>query len=158
MLDICTCIISFIIFSDLVPDLYFQDTDTWDSGDMHYFDYMTFLDIPCYFILWSRVLVIMLHDSYLSRTSHVHYIHITPCMHGHIAHDLSFWLFLILLLPSVLETDKHIIFLCPIDYYYIFIFSLLLFFFLRVLLLVCFWRTFIIFQYLDQKAGIESWS
>ena len=44
MLDICTCIISFIVFSDLVPDLYFQDTDTWDSCDMHYLDYMTFLE------------------------------------------------------------------------------------------------------------------
>jgi len=111
MLDICTCIISCIVFSDIVLEIYFQDTDTWNSCDLHYLDYMTFLDIPCYFILWSRVLVIMLHDSYLSKTSHVHYIHITPCMHGLIVHDLSFWLFLLLLLPSVLDTAKHIIFM-----------------------------------------------
>ena len=55
-------------------------------------------------------LVIMLHDSFLSRTSHVHYIHvIIPCMHGLIVHDLSSRLFMLLLLPSVLDTAKHII-------------------------------------------------
>ena len=60
MLDICTCIISCIIFSDIVPDVYFHNTDTWDSCDMHYIDYMMFLDLPCYFILWSCVLAILL--------------------------------------------------------------------------------------------------
>ena len=44
MLDIYTCIISCIIFSDLVPDIYFLKNDTWDSCGMHYLDYMTFLD------------------------------------------------------------------------------------------------------------------
>jgi len=59
MLNIYTCIISCIVFSDQVPDIYFHDTDTWDSCDLHYLDYMTFLDLPCYFILWSCVLVIL---------------------------------------------------------------------------------------------------
>jgi len=57
-LDIYTCIISCIVFSDLVPDLYFHDTDTWDSCDMHYLDYMMFLDhhviLSCDLVfLWS---------------------------------------------------------------------------------------------------------
>ena len=165
MIDICTCIISYIVFSNLVPDMYqdtdtwdscdmhmYQDTDTWDSCDMHYLDYMIFLDILCYFILWSRVLVIILHDSYLSRTSHVHYIHVTPCMHDLIVHDLSLdyscdcYYIQFLIFP-------YILFLCPTYCYYIFIFSLLSFFFLRVLL-----DLYIIFQYLDQEAGIESCS
>ena len=59
MLDIYTCIISCIVFSDLVPDLYLYDTDTWNSCDMYFLDYMMFLDLPCYFILWSHVLVIL---------------------------------------------------------------------------------------------------
>ena len=56
MLDIYTCIISCIVFNDLVTDIYFYDTDTWNLYDMHYLDYMTFLDIPCYcdlVFLWS---------------------------------------------------------------------------------------------------------
>jgi len=32
-------------------------------------------------------LVIMLYDSYSSRTSHVHYIHVRPCMHGRLAQN-----------------------------------------------------------------------
>ena len=84
MLDICTWTLSFIIFSDLVPDLYFQDTDTWDSCDMHYTDYVMFLDLPWCFILWSHVLVIILHDNYLSRIFHVHYMHVTPYMCWHL--------------------------------------------------------------------------
>ena len=48
MLDIYTCIISCMVFSNLVPDIYFHGADTWDSCDMHYIDYMMFLDLPCY--------------------------------------------------------------------------------------------------------------
>jgi len=114
-------------------------------------------DIPGHTMLFYLVissscdLVIMLHYSYLFRMSHVHYIHVTPYMHGLVVHDLSSWLFLLLLLPSVLDTTKHIILMSYLRYY-IFIFSLLLFFSLHVLLLVCFCRTFILFfQYLDQK-------
>ena len=80
MLDIYTYIISNIVFSDLVLDLCFHDTDTWYSCDMHYLDYMTFLDLHY---------MIMLYDSYSSMTSHVHYIHGTPCMHDRLAHDPS---------------------------------------------------------------------
>ena len=137
---------------DLVPDLYFRDT-TWDSCDMHYLDYMIFLDWPCDFNLWSRVscdLVIMLHDSYSSRTIRVHYIHVRTCMHGLLVHDLSSWLFLLMLLLSVLDTANHIVLIISMPYFTVaaFSYSLLLFFFLRVLLLVWFWQTFIIFQYL----------
>ena len=152
MLDINICIISCIVFSDLVPDIYFHNTDTWDSCDMHYLVYMKFLSWPCEFNLWSRVLMIMLHDSYSFRTSHVHYIHVTTCMHDLIIYNLSSRLFLLLLLLSVLDTVKYIVLLILMPYlhcYCIFIFSLLLFFFLRVLLLVRFWQIIIIFQYLD---------
>jgi len=92
-------------------------------------------------ILSSCDLVIMLHDSYLSRTSHIHYIHVTPCMHDLIVHDLSSRLFLLLLLLSVLDTVKHIMLM---SYLLLLHFHILSFLF-RVLLLVRFWRTFILF-------------
>ena len=158
MLDICTCIISFIVFSDLVPDMYLQDADTWDSCDMHYLDYMTFLDIPCYFILWSRLLVIMLHDSFLSRTFHVHYIHITLCMHGLLVHDLSSWLFLLLLLLSVLDTAKHIILMSYLLFLHFHILSLIVLFPSCTLASPLLTDFYIIFQYLDLDADIESFS
>ena len=147
MLDIYTCIVSCIIFSDLTPDLYLHDTDIWDSRDMHYLDYMMFLDLPCYFILLSRVLVnlvIILHSSYSSRISHVHYIHVTPCMHDLIVYDLSSWLFLLLLLLSVIDTTKHIMLMSYLLLLHLHILSFIILF-LRVLLLVRFWRTFILF-------------
>ena len=93
---------------------------------MHYLDYMTFLDIPCYFTLCSRVLVIiviMWHDNYLSRIFHVHYIYVTPCMHDFIVHDLSSRFFLLLLSLSVLNNTNHIVLTISIPYlcyYYIF--------------------------------------
>ena len=107
---------------DLAPDIYFGNSDTWDLCNMHYLDYMIFLNWPCYFNLWSRVLVFMLHDSYSSRTSRVHYIHVTTCIHGLIIHDLSFWLFLLLLLHSVLDAANHIVLIISMPYsccYYI---------------------------------------
>ena len=158
MLDICTCIISFIVFSDLVPDLYFQDTDTWDSCDMHYLDYMTFIDIPCYFILWSWVLVIILHDSYLSRTSHAHYIHVTPCMYDLIVHDLSSWLFLLLLLFSVLDTAKHIMLMSYLLLLHFHILSFIILLPSCALVGPLMTDLYIIFQYLDQEAGKKSYS
>ena len=125
MLDICTCIISFTVFSDLVPDLYFQDTNTWDSCDMHYLDYMTFVNIPCYFILWSQVLVI-LWLYYTTVTCPRRLIFIIYMSH----HTCTVLLYMIYLLDysyyyyyfqfSILP---NILFLCPTYCYYIFIFS-----------------------------------
>jgi len=60
--------------------------------------------------------------------------------------------FLLLLLLLVLDTTNHIIFIVSMPNlycYYIFIFSFLLLFSPRVLLLVRFWQIIIIFQYLD---------
>jgi len=54
---------------------------------------MIFLDLACDFkivILCSGNLVIMLHDIYSSRTSHVYYIHVMTCIHGQTIHDLLF--------------------------------------------------------------------
>jgi len=130
MLDICTYIISFILFSDLVPD-------TWDSCDMHYLDYMTFLDIPCYFTLCSRVLMILwlcyttINMSYYVCTVSLYMIY-------HLDYSFYYYYLQFSILPNIM-------FLCPVYCYYFFIFSLLSFFFLRVLLLVRFWQTFILF-------------
>ena len=63
MLDICTCIISYIIFSDLVPGIYFQDTDTWDSCDMHY---LTTWHSWTYHVILSRDLVFWWSCDYIS--------------------------------------------------------------------------------------------
>jgi len=41
-------------------------------------------------ILWFYDLMIMIHNSYSSRTSHVYFIHVTICMHVHTVHDLLF--------------------------------------------------------------------
>ena len=139
MLDIYTCIISCIIFSDLVPDLYFYDTNTWDSCDMHYLDYMTFLDIPCYFILWFRVLVILwlcytivtcpgysmfiIYMSHYACTILLYMIYLLDC-------SCCYYYFQFLILPNILC-------LCPTYCYYIFIFSSIVLF-LRLLLLVRF--------------------
>jgi len=125
MLDICTCIIFFIIFSDLVPDMYFQDTNTWDSCDMHYLDYMTFLDLPWFFILWSRVLVI-LWLCYITVTYPGHFMFIIYMSHYACTVSLYmiylpdyscyYYYFQFSILPNIL-------FLCPTYCYYIFIFS-----------------------------------
>ena len=53
--------------------------------------------------------VIILHNSYSSRISHVHYIHVITFMHGLIVHDLSSWLFMLLLSLLVFDTINHII-------------------------------------------------
>ena len=132
MLDIYICIISCIILSDLLPDIYFHwltlETHvtciilTWHSWTYHV---ILSCDIE---FLWSCDYVTR---QYLFRTFHVHYIYVTLCMHGLLAHDLSSWLFLLLLLLSVFDTDKHIVVLILKPYLYcycIFIFSLLLFF------------------------------
>ena len=119
-----TCILSCIVFSDLLPDLYFHDTDTWDSCDLHYLDYMVCLELSCYYLVISCScdFMIMLHDSYSFRTSHVHCIHVTLCMHDFLVHDLSSYYpcycyyFQFSILPNIL-------FLCPTYCYYIFIFS-----------------------------------
>ena len=112
MLDLYTCIIFCIILSDLVSHLYFHDY--WYLRLLrHVLSWLH--DILGHTMLFHLVIssscepVTMWHDSYLSRMSHVHYIHVTPCMHGLIVHDLSFWLFLLLLLPLVIDTAKHTI-------------------------------------------------
>jgi len=138
-------IISCIIFSNLVLDMYFQDTDTRDSCDMH--DYMTFLDIPCYFILWSRVLVIV-WLCYTTVTCPGHFMFIIYMSHYactvslYMIYHLDYSCYYYYLQFSILP---NILLLCPVYCYYFFIFSLLSFFFLRVLLLVRFWWTFILF-------------
>jgi len=139
---------------DLVLNIYFHDTDTWDSCDMHYLDYMIFLDWPCDFNLWSRVLMIL----WLCYTRSLYSCH---NMHARSSCTRSIIVIIpVLLLLSVPDTVNYIVLIISMPYLYcycIFIFSLLIFFSFRVLLLVRFWRTFIIFQYLDQKASIESW-
>ena len=75
MLDIYTCIISCIVFSNLVLNLYFRDTNTWNSCDVHYLEYMIFVDPPCYFILWSRVLeILLLYYTTVTRLGHLMFI------------------------------------------------------------------------------------
>ena len=131
MLDIYTCIISCMVFSDLLLDIYFHDTDTWDSCDMHYLDYMIFLDWPCDFklvILWSWDYVtwyLFVQDISCS---------LYPCHNVH-ARSPCIWsivsIFLLLLLLLVLSTSKHIVLLISMPYLYcycILIFSLILFF------------------------------
>jgi len=143
MLDIYTCIISCIVFSNLVLNLYFRDTNTWNSCDVHYLEYMIFVDPPCYFILWSRVLLI-LWLCYMTVTHPGHFLFIKYMSHHAwtvLVHDLLFRLFVLLLLLLVLDTTNHIVFIISMPYlyyFYIFIFSLLLFFSLRVLLPVRF--------------------
>ena len=143
MLDICSCIISFIVISDLVPDLYFQDTDTWDSCEMHCLDYSCDLEFlgSCDYV--SRQLLV--------QDISCHYIHITPCMHGLIVHDLSsdyscyYYYIQFLLFPNIF----------PTYYYYIFIFSPSCSCTIAGPLLT---DLYIIFQCLDLNAGIESFS
>jgi len=132
---------------------YLQWSSTWDLFSRYWhlrlmWHVLSWLhDIPGHTVLFylvilsSCVLVIMLHDSYLSRTSHIHYICITPCIHDFIVHDWSSRLFLVLLLPSVLDIAKHIILMSYLLLLHFHILSLLF----RVVLLVRFWRTFIIF-------------
>jgi len=66
-----------------------------------------------YLVISSSIdFVIMLHHSYSSRTLHVHYIHVTLCMHDFLVHDLSSYYpcncyyFQFSILPNIL-------FLCP---------------------------------------------
>jgi len=147
MLDIYTCIISCIVFSDLVPDIYFHDTDTWDSCDMRYIDYMMFLDLPWCFILWSRVPVILwLYYTPVTRSGHLMFIiymsHYACMALLYMIYHPDYFCYCYYFQFSILP---NILFLYPTYCYYFFIFSLLSFFSLRVLLLVRFWRTFIIF-------------
>ena len=61
--------------SDLVPDLCSRGSDTWDTCDMHYLDYMILLDWPCDFNLWSHVLVIFwLCYTIVTRPRHLMFI------------------------------------------------------------------------------------
>ena len=91
-----------------------------------------FLDLPWCFILWSRVLVIMLHDSYLSgRLMFIIYMSHHACtVLLYMIYLLDYSCYYYYFQPSILP---NILFLCPTYCYYIFIFSLLLFFSLRVL-------------------------
>ena len=73
-------------------------------------------------------LVITLHDSYSSKTSHVHYIHITPCTYDLLVHDLSSRLFLLLLLLSVFDTAKHFVLIISMPYWTVTVFSYSLFY------------------------------
>ena len=155
--------LSCIIFSDLVPDIYFHDTDTWDSCDMHYIDYMMFLDLPFYFILWSRVLVILwLCCITITHPGHLMFIiymsHHACTVSLYMIYRLDFPVIVITFSSRYCQTYLLLIFMPYLYCYCIFVFSLLIFFSLRVLFLVRFWWTFIIFQHLNQKAGIESWS
>ena len=136
MLDIYTCIISCIVFRDLVPDIYFHDTDTWDLCDMYYLNFMMFLDWPCDFILWYCILVILwLCYTTVTRPGHLMFI-IYMSHHSCMQYTVSLYMiyrlnFLLLLLLSVLDTAKYIVLLISMPYlccYYIFIFFLLLFF------------------------------
>jgi len=103
-------------------------------------------------------LMIMLHDSYLSRIFQVHYIHVTLCMHGLLVHDLSSRLFLLLLLLSVLDTTKHIVLMSYLLLLYFHILSFIVLFPSCALAGPLLTDPYYIFQYLDQKAGIESCS
>jgi len=102
--------------------------------------------------------MIMLHDSYLSRTSHVHYIYVTSCMHGFIVHDLSSRLFLLLLLLLVLDTAKYIVLMSYLLLLHFHILSFIVLFPSCTLASLLLTDLYIIFQYLDQEAGIESYS
>ena len=106
----------------------------------------------------SYDLVIMLHDSYLFRTFHVHYIHVTLCMHGLLVHDLSSRLFLLLLLPSVLDTAKYIVLMSCLLLLLFHILSFIILFPSCTLASPLLTDLYIIFHYLDQEAGIESCS
>jgi len=66
--------------------------------------------------------VIMLHNIYLSRTSHVYYIHVTTWIHEHTVHDLFFCY-----CSRYCQTYWYFIFTFYLYYHYIFIFLLLLF-------------------------------
>jgi len=154
MLDIYTYIISCIIFSDLVHDLYFYDTDTWDSCDMHYLDYMMFLDLLCYFILWYRILVI-LWLYYIIVTHPGHLMFIIYMSHYACTTLLYMTCHLIIVITfsyrycPKYRTSYFNALLVLLLYFHILSFTIL---FLRVLLVVRFWWTIIIiFQYLDQQ-------
>ena len=134
-----------VLSCDLEPNMCFCNTDTWDFCDKHSLDYMIFLDLLCDFKLWFCELVIMIHDSYSSKTSHAHYTHVTARMHEHTVHDLLFYFRYSSL---YCQTCWFFLFWCPISN--VTIFSCLYFccsFLSCVHLLVQFWRTYIIFQY-----------
>jgi len=150
MLNIYTCIIFGIVFSDLVSHLYFYDTDTWDSCDS------IILTTWCswtYHVILSCDLVFLWFYDYVTRQFLIHDIscslYTCHTMHARTSCAwLSSQLFLLLLLLSVFDTANIVLISMSYLYCYcIFIFSLLLFFSLRVLLLVSFWQTIIIFQY-----------
>ena len=140
--------------------MYFHDTDTWDSCDMYYLVYMIFLDWSCEFNLWSFVLVILW--SCYTTVTHPRRLMFIIFMWQHVCTVLLYMIFrpdysCYCYYFQFLINAMHIVLMSYLYCYCAFIFSLLLFFSLRVLLLVHFWRTYIIFQYLDHKAGIESW-
>jgi len=60
-------------------------------------------------------LVIILHNNYSSRTSHIHYIHVTLCMHDLLAHDLSSWFscYCYYFQISILSNISYFLFQCP---------------------------------------------
>jgi len=157
MLDIYTCILSCIIFNDLVPDLYFHDTDTWDSCDIRilitWYSWTDLVILTCDF-LWSCVYItwqLLIQDISCSLYSY-HNMHArSPCTQSIVL------IFLSLLLLSVLDTANHIVLMSYLLLLHLHILSFNILF-SRVLLLVHFWWTFIIFYYRDQKASIESWS
>ena len=130
MLDINTCIISCIVFNDLVTDLYLYDTDTWDYCDMHYLDYMIFLDWPCdlscdLVFLWScdyvirQLLVQNISCSLYFMSQHA--CTVLLYIIYYLDYSCYCYYFQFSILPSIF-------FLCPTYCYYIFIFSLLSFF------------------------------
>ena len=122
------------------------------SCDMHYLDYMTFLNLPCYFILWSHVLVIILHNSYSSRTSHVHYIYVTSCMHGLLVHNWSsqFSCCCYYFQFSILPIISYFLFQCSTRAFTIFSYSS--FTVPSCTLAGLLLTDFIIFQYLDSES------
>jgi len=163
MLNIYTCIISRIIFGDLVPNLYFYDTDTWDSCDTNYLDYMTFLDLLCYLFLWSRVLVILwLYYTIVTRPGHLMFI---ICMSHHACtvslytiYHLDFSVIVITFSSRYCQTYRASYFnalLVLLRHFHILSFTVL---FPSCTLTSLLLMNFIIFQYLDQKDSIKSWS
>jgi len=114
---------------------------------------MFYLVISC-----SSDLVIILHSSYSSRTSYIHYIYVTPCMHGLTIHDQSSRLFLLFLFFLVLDIVKHIVLMSYLLLLLFHILSFIVLFPSCTLVGLLLTDLYFNFQYLDQKASIESCS
>ena len=124
---------------------------------MHYIDYMMFMDLPSYFILWSRVLVILwlyyttvTRPVYLMCIIYMSYHACTVSMH--MIYPLDFSVIVITFSSWYCQTYRTSYFnalLVLLLHFNILSFTVL---FLCVLLLVRFWRTFIIFL-----SRSESW-